>query len=140
MQVVCVSAHLTFKSYKKRKNVFVFVYFLIKNEFKTRTEFQFYFNVHLTLWSGSRFLKNMEIQGIVEIATETKSKEISCQKKRNQFLNCLKSHFSLLKVFSVEHKKLLDRMFVLSTKLSIIERYVWKNCWQIELYCGVKVV
>lgn len=64
----------------------------------------------------------METQGVVEIVTETTSKEVLCRKKRNQFLNCLKSHFHLLKIFSVEHKKLLDRMLVLSTKLNIIER------------------
>lgn len=66
----------------------------------------------------------METQRIMEkcFQTETNSEEILCQKKRNKFLSCLKSHFHLLKTLSVEHRKLLDRMVVLSTKLNIIER------------------
>lgn len=56
----------------------------------------------------------MEIEGPVM--------EVSCQNKRNHFLNSLKSHFNLIKTFCVEHKKLLDRMFVLSTKLNTLER------------------
>lgn len=48
--------------------------------------------------------------------------EILCQNKRNKFLNCLKSHFNLMKEYSAEHKKLLDRILILSTKLNVIER------------------
>lgn len=64
----------------------------------------------------------MDTQETVQITTDRGSTEMLCQNKRNKFLHCLKSHFHLMKLFSVEHKKLLDRMLVLSTKLNVIER------------------
>lgn len=64
----------------------------------------------------------MDSQDTVQIARERVTVDILCQNKRNQFLHCLKSHFHLMKLFSIEHKKLLDRMLVLSAKLNVIER------------------
>lgn len=57
------------------------------------------------------------------IVTETRiNKEFFCENKRNQYLNCLKSHFLLMRILRVDNEKLLDRMLVLSTKLNILER------------------